>query len=255
MYNNELDVIKRAKKLKTTKNGTEKEVVNKNRYLYGALELVFNTLGVKEYFECQYGNSTYFAFRVPPVYLMVDKSMPKMIDIDKFEDYLKDLCLLILRAITSPPLLKKTITYADRFYLTQKLMLIVSDLPTVKSCAPSSEKLKNLMRHIDKYYHEHSEKFDLDTYMEQLIEITQCTPKERKDSFKMWCYIKKCGFAEEYADGFRKHYGQLIRNDLISITKMIDAREQDISMNPSHRLSTEEESYNFQSVIVGITEK
>lgn len=181
--------------------------------------------------------------------------MPKMIDIDKFEGYLKDLCLLILRAITSPPLLKKTITYADRFYLTQKLMFIVSDLPTVKSCASSSEKLKNLMKNIDKYYHEHSEKFDLDTYMERLIETTQCTPKERKDSFEMWCYIKKCGFAEEYADGFRKHYGQLIRNDLTCITKMIDAREQDISINPSHRLSTEEESYNFQSVIVGITEK
>ena len=63
LYNNELDVIKRAKKLKTTKNGTEKEVVNKNRYLYGALELVFDTLGIKEYFECQYGDSTYFAFR------------------------------------------------------------------------------------------------------------------------------------------------------------------------------------------------
>ena len=94
-----------------------------------------------------------------------------------------------------------------------------------------------------------------DTYMERLIEATQCTPKERKDSFEMWCYIKKCGFAEEYADGFRKHYGQLIRNDLTCITKMIDAREQDISINPSHRLSTEEESYNFQSVIVGITEK
>lgn len=162
LYNNELDVIKRAKKLKTTKNGTEKEVVNKNRYLYGALELVFDTLGIKEYFECQYGDSTYFAFRVHPMYLKVDKSMPKMIDIDKFEGYLKDLCLLILRAITSPPLLKKTITYADRFYLTQKLMFIVSDLPTVKSCASSSEKLKNLMKNIDKYYHEHSEKFDLD---------------------------------------------------------------------------------------------
>ena len=111
------------------------------------------------------------------------------------------------------------------------------------------------MKNIDKYYHEHSEKFDLDTYMERLIEATQCTPKERKDSFEMWCYIKKCGFAEEYADGFRKHYGQLIHNDLTCITKMIDAREQDISINPSHRLSTEEESYNFQSVIVGITEK
>ena len=46
------------------------------------------------------------------------------------------------------------------------------------------------MKNIDKYYHEHSEKFDLDTYMERLIETTQCTPKERKDSFEMWCYIK-----------------------------------------------------------------
>lgn len=45
------------------------------------------------------------------------------------------------------------------------------------------------MKNIDKYYHEHSEKFDLDTYMERLIETTQCTPKERKDSFEMWCYI------------------------------------------------------------------